>query len=177
MPRSKANAKQSEKGKPLEAAKKNLASQKIARKSAPVTTGVKDPVKKRRARPGQAALREIKKYQKTAELLIQRAPFQRRSKFLLNSVRQIADQFAKASTGELNNPDRSGGFRFQPQALDAIQEAVETSIVSLYEDAYLCTIHAKRMTLFDQDVILARRIRGDAFWMIWLTIFFLANDF
>lgn len=66
MPRSKANAKQSEKGKPLEPAKKNLASQKIARKSAPVTTGVKDPVKKRRARPGQAALREIKKYQKTS---------------------------------------------------------------------------------------------------------------
>lgn len=85
MPRSKANAKQSEKGKGLEPAKKNLASQKISRKSAPVTTGVKDPVQKRRSRPGKAALREIKKFQKSTDLLIQRAPFQRRSTFSLIS--------------------------------------------------------------------------------------------
>ena len=84
MPRSKANAKQSEKAKGLEPVKKNLASQKISRKSAPVTTGVKDPVQKRRARPGKAALREIKKFQKSTDLLIQRAPFQRRSNFWLN---------------------------------------------------------------------------------------------
>jgi histone H3 len=79
MPRSKANAKQTEKAKTLEPAKKNLASQKISRKSAPVTTGVKDPVQKRRSRPGKAALREIKKFQKSTDLLIQKAPFQRRS--------------------------------------------------------------------------------------------------
>jgi histone H3 len=47
--------------------------------------------------------------------------------------------------------------------LQAIQEAVEASVVNLYEDAYLCTTHAKRMTLFDKDLILAKRIRGDAF--------------
>lgn len=80
MPRSKANAKPSEKTKGLEPAKKNLASQKISRKSAPVTTGVKAEKKKRRARPGQAALREIKKYQKSTDLLIQKAPLQRRGK-------------------------------------------------------------------------------------------------
>jgi hypothetical protein len=70
MPRSKANAKQTEKGKSLKPIKKNLASQ-------------------RRSRPGKAALREIKKFQKSTDLLIQRAPFQRR-------IRQIADEFAKA---------------------------------------------------------------------------------
>lgn len=83
MPRSKANAKPSEKTKGLEPAKKNLASQKISRKSAPVTTGVKAEKKKRRSRPGQAALREIKKYQKSTDLLIQRAPLQRRSKHFI----------------------------------------------------------------------------------------------
>jgi len=78
MPRSKAQSKPTA-DKKLEPAKKNFASQKISRKSAPVTTGVKKESKKRRSRPGQKALREIKKYQKTGELLIQRAPFQRRS--------------------------------------------------------------------------------------------------
>ena len=84
MPRSKANTKPSEKVKGLEPAKKNLASQKISRKSAPVTTGVKAEPKKRRSRPGQAALREIKKYQKSTDLLIQRAPLQRRGKLSFN---------------------------------------------------------------------------------------------
>ena len=55
--------------------KKKLGVQKIARKSAPADTGVK---KKRKFRPGTVAMREIKKYQKSTDLLIQRAPFQRK---------------------------------------------------------------------------------------------------
>jgi histone H3/H4 len=74
-------------------------------------------VKKRRSRPGQAALREIKKFQKSTELLIQRAPFQRR-------IRAIAEQFTMSADMELNLADRSKAFRFQSQALQAIQEAV-----------------------------------------------------
>ena len=70
MPRSKAVAKKSSE-KPL---KKSLHSQKVARKSAPVSTGVK----KRRFKSGTVALREIKKYQKGTDLLIQKAPFQRK---------------------------------------------------------------------------------------------------
>jgi histone H3 len=75
MPRSKAVAKKSSE-KP---SKKEIHSQKVARKTAPVTTGVK----KRRFRPGTVALREIKKYQKSTDLLIQRAPFQRKGNCLL----------------------------------------------------------------------------------------------
>ena len=56
MPRSKADSKQS-KIKKTESPKKNLASQKITRKSAPVTTGKTKSVKTKRMRPGQAALR------------------------------------------------------------------------------------------------------------------------
>jgi histone H3/H4 len=78
-------------------------------------------------------------------------------------VRQIADEFSKTTHDEYQGPNRERGIRFQPQALAAIQEAVESSIASLYEDANLCCSHAKRVTLFDRDVILARRIRGDAF--------------
>lgn len=74
MVRSKASKKNTEKVD----GKKKLTSQKIARKSAPVETGVK---KKRRSRPGKAALREIKRYQRSTDLLMQKAPFHRKSTF------------------------------------------------------------------------------------------------
>ena len=82
MPRSKADSKQS-KIKKTESPKKNLASRKITRKSAPVTTGKTKIVKTKRMRPGQAALREIKKYQQSTDLLIRRAPLQRRSTYFI----------------------------------------------------------------------------------------------
>ena len=53
--------------------------------------------------------------------------------------------------------------RFQASALLALQEACEAAVVNLLEDAYLCTYHAKRLTLYPSDVILARRIRGEKF--------------
>lgn len=70
MPRSKAVAKKSS-DKP--SAKSKLHVQKMERKTAPSTTGVK-----RRFKPGRIALREIKRYQRSTELLIQKAPFQRK---------------------------------------------------------------------------------------------------
>ena len=73
MPRSKAVAK---KANEKAHSKKKLTSQKIARKSAPVETGVR----KRRWKPGTVAMREIKRYQKATNLLMQKAPFQRKSK-------------------------------------------------------------------------------------------------
>lgn len=62
--------------------------------------------------------------------------------------------------------DKSGNsnvHRFQSSALLALQEACEAAVISLYEDAYLCTMHAKRVTLLPADVALARRIRGEKF--------------
>ncbi|EAX00672.1 histone H3-like centromeric protein A isoform X2 [Gorilla gorilla gorilla] len=38
--------------------------------------------------------------------------------------------------------------------------AAEAFLVHLFEDAYLLTLHAGRVTLFPKDVQLARRIRG-----------------
>ena len=142
MPRTKNLAKKTgeEKG-----AKKSLISQKISRKTAPVTTGVKKNYK-RRAKPGQAALREIKAYQKTTHMLIQRAPF-------IRLVREIM--------GEVGLNDDGTVKRIQAQALLALQEATEAAIVGMFEDAYLCCLHAKRVTLMQSDIALARRIRGD----------------
>lgn len=52
-------------------------------------------------------------------------------------------------------------FRFTPQALQALHVASESYIVALFEDSYLCTLHASRVTLMKKDITLARRIRGD----------------
>ena len=102
------------------------------------TNGVKKP---HRYRPGTIALREIRKYQKSGELLIRMQPFQR-------LVREIAQDFKT-------------GLRFQSSAVLALQEAAEAYIVSLFEDSNLCAIHSKRVTVMPKDIQLARRIRRD----------------
>jgi histone H3 len=110
---------------------------KRAQKSASFTGGVKMP---RRYKPGTVALREIRRYQKSTELLIRKIPFQR-------LVREIA-------------LDVRTDFRFQSAALAALQEATEAYLVGLFEDTNLCAIHAKRVTIMARDMQLARRIRG-----------------
>ncbi|RLM91578.1 hypothetical protein C2845_PM08G04950 [Panicum miliaceum] len=106
--------------------------------SAPATGGVKKP---HRFRPGTVALREIRKYQKSTELLIRKLPFQR-------LVREIAQDFKT-------------DLRFQSSAVAALQEAAEAYLVGLFEDTNLCAIHAKRVTIMPKDIQLARRIRGE----------------
>ncbi|XP_009321217.1 PREDICTED: histone H3-like [Pygoscelis adeliae] len=108
------------------------------RKSAPATGGVKKP---HRYRPGTVALREIRRYQKSTELLIRKLPFQR-------LVREIAQDFKT-------------DLRFQSSAVMALQEASEAYLVGLFEDTNLCAIHAKRVTIMPKDIQLARRIRGE----------------
>uniref|UniRef100_UPI00358E5A83 histone H3-like n=1 Tax=Myxine glutinosa TaxID=7769 RepID=UPI00358E5A83 len=111
---------------------------KVARKSAPATGGVKKPF---RYRPGTVALREIRRYQKSTELLIRKLPFQR-------LVREIAQDF-------------KSDLRFQSSAVMALQEASEAYLIGLFEDTNLCAIHAKRVTIMPKDIQLARRIRGE----------------
>ncbi|XP_068737332.1 histone H3.3 [Montipora capricornis] len=134
MARTKQTARKSTGGK---APRKQLAT-KAARKSAPSTGGVKKP---HRYRPGTVALREIRRYQKSTELLIRKLPFQR-------LVREIAQDFKT-------------DLRFQSAAIGALQEAAEAYLVGLFEDTNLCAIHAKRVTIMPKDIQLARRIRGE----------------
>ena len=134
MARTKQTARKSTGGK---APRKMLAT-KAARKSAPASGGIKKP---HRYRPGTVALREIRKYQKSTEFLIRKAPFQR-------LVREIA-QVAK------------GDLRFQSSALGASQEASEAYLVGLFEDTNLCAIHAKRVTIMPKDIQRSQRIRRE----------------
>jgi len=99
------------------------------------------PKKKHRFRPGTVALREIRRYQKSTDLLIRKLPFQR-------LVREIANDFKT-------------DLRFQSSAVVALQEASESYLVGLFEDTNLCAIHAKRVTIMPKDIQLARRIRGE----------------
>ncbi|KAI1713726.1 core histone h2A/H2B/H3/H4 domain-containing protein [Ditylenchus destructor] len=87
------------------------------------------------------ALREIRRYQKTTELLIRKLPFQR-------LVREIAQDFQTA-------------IRFQSSSVMALQEAAEAYLVGLFEDANFCAIHAKRVTIMAKDLALARRLRAE----------------
>ena len=96
---------------------------------------------KRRFRPGTQALRQIRKYQKSTDLLLRKLPFQR-------LVREIAQDFKV-------------DVRFQSMAILALQEAAESYLVHLFEDTNLCAIHAKRITIMPKDMQLARRIRGE----------------
>jgi histone H3 len=94
-----------------------------------------------RFRPGTVALREIRRYQKSTELLIRKLPFQR-------LVREIAQ-------------DEGLNLRFTSGALLALHEASEGYLVGLMEDTNLCAMHAGRITIMRKDMQLARRLRGE----------------
>jgi len=136
MARTKQTARKSTGGK---APRKQLA-QKAARKSAPANGGTKKSGP-RRFRPGTVALREIRRYQKSTELLLRKLPFQR-------LVREIASE-------------QQNDLRFQATAIAALQEATEAYMVSLFEDSNLAAIHAKRVTVMNKDIALAKRLRGN----------------
>ena len=127
--------------------KRKKATAKMAKKS-----GQKAPkggVKKRyRYRPGTVALKQIRQYQKSTDLLIRKLPFQR-------LVREIA------SDSEVIRSPLCGKVRFQSAAIMALQEATEAYLVGLFEDSNLCAIHARRVTIMPKDIQLARRIRGE----------------
>ncbi len=104
------------------------------------------PIKKpHRFRPGTVALRQIRKYQKSTDLLLAKLPFNR-------LVREITETKA----GVVGK-----SYRYQASAVLALQEAAEAYLVNLFEDSNLCAIHAKRVTILPKDIQLARRIRGE----------------
>ena len=98
--------------------------------------------KPRRYRPGTVALRQIKKYQKSTNLLIRKLPFQR-------LVREVTQNI---------NPT----LRFQSTAILALQEASESFLVTMFEDVNVCALHTGRVTIQVKDIWLWNRmIRGN----------------
>ena len=97
--------------------------------------------KQRKTQRGMQALKEIQKYQKGTNLLIRRVPLQR-------LVREIIQK-------------QQSDLKLQSSAVLALQEASKAFQVGLMEQASLCAIHAKRVTIMPWDIQLARRIQGD----------------
>ncbi|KAI1375759.1 histone-fold-containing protein [Hypoxylon crocopeplum] len=105
-----------------------------------------DPIpypRRRRYRPGTVALREIRRLQNSTDLLLRKLPFSRLVREIALTMRPVDE-----------------GMRWQSQAILALQEAAEAFLVHLFEDANLCAIHARRVTIMQKDIQLARRIRG-----------------
>jgi len=97
-----------------------------------------------RRRPGQVAMREIRHYQKTTEVLLRRLPFQR-------LVREVQLH--------IHDDPKFHGFRWKAEALHALQEAAEGFLVNLLEDCNLMALHTRRITIMVRDLQLVRRVR------------------
>ena len=133
----------------VEAGSAVLAREEPARRKLCLTMGGKAPwkeflqagkVKKtRKYWPGTVALQEIWQFQKRTELLIWKLPF-------LQLVHEIALEVGKYD------------LCFQGSTIIYLQEAAEAYVVGLMEDANLCAIHAKRVTIMPKDIQLAHHI-------------------
>jgi len=140
MARTKQTARKSVGGK---APRSKLQAMAMRKKQKSVNTSVHDggTTAQRRYRPGTVALREIRKLQRSTNLLIRKMPFQR-------LVKEIAGDFKQ-------------DLRFQSNAILALQDAAEAYLVGVFQDTNLCALHARRVTIMPKDMQLARRIRGE----------------
>ena len=118
--------------------RKHIAEKQVKKAASAAAGGVKKP---HRFRPGSVALREIRRFQKSTELLIRKIPFQR-------LVREITSEYKT-------------DLRWLPSSILALQEATEAYLIGLFEDMNLAAIHGKRVTIMPRDMHLARRIRGE----------------
>jgi histone H3 len=120
---------------------------------------------KKRAQVNQAPLRERRRRRKYK---VHR--FRPESQFLkgrkmLSTQKQPFECLVRMLTQQL-------GFyaiRWNTKAIDALQTAAEDYLVKLFEDAFLCCMHQKRVTLMPRDLQLALRIRRDPVRQVGLT--------
>ena len=103
--------------------------------------------KKKRWKPGTVALREIRKYQRSTELLTRKGPFRRLIRFVGSEMFGFSE-FKK-------------GLRYNSVACDMLQHAAEAYLISVCEEGNLCCIHGKRVTVAPKDIQLARRCRHE----------------
>ena len=105
--------------------------------------------RKPRFRPGTVALREIRKYQRTTDLMIQKKPFYRLVKEIGNNVMgKIGIQKAK-------------GMRYTKASLDTTQEIVESWMTTVLEDAQMVALHGRRVKVQVKDLMLVMRMRHE----------------
>ena len=105
----------------------------------PPSAGIKKP---HRFHPGTGALREIRRYQKSTEMLMRKIPFVR-------VVREIAQEYSE------------DGIRFTRDALAALQEDSESFLIGLMEDTNRVTINKKKVTITPNDMQLVVALRDN----------------
>ena len=97
---------------------------------------------------------EIRKYQRTTDLLIKKAPF-------IRLVREITHVCSLPFGGGLVDNGTFREFRWSRGGLAALQEAAEQYLTLLFADTNLLAIHARRVTIQQKDMQLARRLCGE----------------
>eukprot|EP00927_Polykrikos_kofoidii_P048923 TRINITY_DN43090_c0_g1_i1.p1 TRINITY_DN43090_c0_g1~~TRINITY_DN43090_c0_g1_i1.p1 ORF type:complete len:199 (-),score=39.55 TRINITY_DN43090_c0_g1_i1:45-605(-) len=106
--------------------------------------------------------KEIEYYQASTNLLINKVPFQR---LVREIVQRLMVERAKSVNDEASGSESGGeepsGVRFESQAVLALQEATEAYLVGIFEDVTCCAIHAKRVTAMAKDIHLTHRLRMD----------------
>merc|ERR1712157_152012 len=102
--------------------------------------GSSQGTKKLRYKSGMVALKEIRRYQKSTETVVRKAPFQRMVRDFTSKIRD--------------------DMRYQAQCLSALHEAFENYIVGLFEDGLLAANHAKRVTVMPRDINIVGKLRG-----------------
>eukprot|EP00834_Sanchytrium_tribonematis_P007167 NODE_611_length_5423_cov_0.857250.p4 type:complete len:143 gc:universal NODE_611_length_5423_cov_0.857250:1876-1448(-) len=125
---------------------KFMSTKRVSPRKSVKQVGKTVPKKQHRFKPGTRALQEIRKYQKSTNLLIRKAPFGRLCRQIVGSLQR--DHVFQAQE-----------YRWQAGALMALQESAEAYLVTLFEDSMLCAIHSKRVTLMKRDLDLVRRLR------------------
>lgn len=105
-------------------------------------------------------LKKIRESQRNSvELTFQKLPFLRQLRIIATNVDEklFTPPPGKQQIGDISRKP----LRFQRLATLAIQEASEAYLLGVFEDAFLCTLHAKRVTLNQKDIQLALTVRGD----------------
>ena len=102
--------------------------------------------KPRKYRPGTVALREIKKYQTSTDLLFPKLSFQRLVKEVIQGECQDRDIQMK---------------KIQIPALLALQCVCEDYVTELFSKSQRAAVHGKRVTVTPDDVHLVMDFRGD----------------
>ncbi|KIJ89531.1 hypothetical protein K443DRAFT_16016 [Laccaria amethystina LaAM-08-1] len=112
-------------------------------------------VKKHRFYPGTVALREIRRYQKSTELLIRKLPFQH---LVCEFVQDFEQPLRKSTELFIRKlpfqrlvreiaQDSKTHLHLQSSSVMALQEAADASLVLLFEDSNLAAIHAKHVSI------------------------------
>ena len=107
-------------------------------------------VKKKRYRPGERALKDIRKYQKCTKPILRMIPFMR-------LVRDRGNLVAKSKFGQTSSVWE--GVRYKRVSMEVLREMMELWMVRLLEDALLCCLHRKVVGVQTKDLLLARRMR------------------